>query len=210
MTEENTDKGSALCPCCGQPLKDGAPKPPAAKMALWMSAMLSGTPYTDTYPLYGGSVHVTASVTGPQRSRALARALTRLRTLRDRAIDRTDDPICLDFVERYDDLEAALRTLAFIREVTVDGDGDSRAYDVAGVVWPIVETIASTPVPDKDELAATLKTTMSALEDLERPELVSGLPANAMVSVASVHQQIASLLSDAGMDENFWRGIRLG
>ena len=128
----------------------------------------------------------------------------------DRAIDRTDDPICLDFVERYDDLEAALRTLAFIREVTVDGDGDSRVYDVAGVVWPIVETIASTPVPDKDELAATLKTTMSALEDLERPELVSGLPANAMVAVASVHQQIASLLSDAGMDENFWRGIRLG
>ena len=210
MTEENTDKGSALCPCCGQPLKDGAPKPPDAKMALWMSAMLSGTPYTDTYPLYGGAVRVTASVTGPQRSRALARALTRLRTLRDRAIDRTDDPICLDFVERYDDLEAALRTLAFIREVTVDGDGDSRVYDVAGVVWPIVETIASTPVPDKDELAATLKTTMSALEDLERPELVSGLPANAMVSVASVHQQIASLLSDAGMDENFWRGIRLG
>ena len=51
---------------------------------------------------------------------------------------------------------------------------------------------------------------MSALEDLERPELVSGLPANAMVSVASVHQQIAALLSDAGMDENFWRGIRLG
>ena len=141
---------------------------------------------------------------------ALARALTRLRTLRDRAIDRTDDPICLDFVERYDDLEAALRTLAFIREVTVDGDGDSRVYDVDGVVWPIVETIASTPVPDKDELAATLKTTMSALEDLERPELVSGLPASAMVSVASVHQQIASLLSDAGMDENFWRGIRLG
>ena len=33
MTEENTDKGSALCPCCGQPLKDGAPKPPAARGA---------------------------------------------------------------------------------------------------------------------------------------------------------------------------------
>lgn len=209
MSEDTTDK-SRICPCCGQTLTSPSPKPPDAKMALWMSAMLSGTPYTDTYPLYGGAVRVTASVTGPQRSRALSRALTRLRTLRDRAIDRTDDPICLDFVERYDDLEAALRTLAFIREVTVDGDGDSRVYDVDGVVWPIVETIASTPVPDKDELAATLKATMSALEDLERPELVSGLPANAMVSVASVHQQIAALLSDAGMDENFWRGIRLG
>ena len=69
MTEENTDKGSALCPCCGQPLKDGAPKPPAAKMALWMSAMLSGTPYTDTYPLYGGSVHVTPRGPGLWRVR---------------------------------------------------------------------------------------------------------------------------------------------
>lgn len=209
MSEDTTDK-SRICPCCGQTLTSPSPKTPDGKMALWMAAMMSGTPYTDTYPLYGGAVTVTAAMPDRQASLKLSRALTSLRSLRDVAIDRQDDPVCRNFTDRYDDLEAALRTLAFVREVTFTDNGDHREYDVASVVGPIVGMLAELRQPGKDNLAETVSLVTEALEDLERPELVSGLPAQAMVTVVAVHQQMHSMLSEAGMDENFWRGIRLG
>lgn len=206
--KEDTGKQASKiqCPCCGQQTLETPVKLSDELVDYWLAGVLSGTPFIKTYPLYGGKMHITIKKID----------------IEDGAL--VDDmAFVLDAIRRRGDSAASgvdmehMRSLAFVYAPVVAISSDSGL-----VSEPVTYKPASVVLEAATEIAAyrnacTAETVPDAcIEAISKhysrfidPKLMSGLPTYVCMAAAEAHARLAAILTDAGIDANFWKGIEL-
>ena len=183
--------GNVRCPCCGKytlakPIKVGN-----ALLDQWMACMVTGEPFSREYALYGGKVLVTAVTRDTARASRLETALS--------AIDAAGDE-CMPASGRSA-LANALRLFSVVRTIEFSAS-PRRVFQPGAAADKAVDLILDGDGP----LAERLRTASDLLGDSAN---VSSLPPNMLVAVGQAHATVTDILVDAGIDEDFWRGIEL-
>ena len=195
-TTEETQQAPVydICPCCGKPTLI---KPVVVKDALldqYMACIISGVPFTHTYPIYNGRIKITVSVL----DRATAGLVTRVTSLLE-AVEDAADAATKDKIAR---ILSAIRLYCFIDTITINAGDKTREYHPAATARDVCNQFL---IKDID-LTEAISKQLLVLQDQQN---VSNVPAAILMRTVEGHNQLNTILLTAGFDENFWEGIEL-
>ena len=197
-----------LCPCCKHPTLS---KPVELKGVLldhYLSCLMTGTPFSHTYPIYNGRMHVT--VTQLAKKNALKLDIV------DKVIDKCFAGLSEDSIDslsiRQEDMKGLLRVCACVTIIEMVATGANIIAQPSETVWGICNTLQEAKsevflekLPEADILALI----GDQIKLMSDPALMSSLPAAMLISLVSSHNYIHNLLMEAAFDTNFWKGIEL-
>ena len=210
--ETNSQEPSAeqqydICPCCGKPTLKRPVKPSQMLMDHWMACMISGTPFTHTYPLFNGRVEITVGIMSSETEGKLS-LLTSLLDLAFKWMESSPDkPVNMPQVK------AMARMCSVIHKIRLKASANDwreflpiDALDIAiKKLLPLRETL----MEDKEPIGiADILMDIQTL--LTAPTTISSLPMDLLATTTEAHMQLNNILMNAGFDENFWSGIELG
>lgn len=190
------------CPCCGKMTLHKPVKPGQDIMDHFMACMLTGTPYKQTYELYGGRMRVTVTQITNDIRRYVMDACAALDSWRDLLVDRNTE---------LEEMKDALRTYSCIVDVTVDNGTVRTFYPGEGMhelcteITALREAVNGGKVTP-DELRASVDKLNAKTKD---PATISSLPPTMLMASFQLHNQLFQIMMDAGFDENFWDRIKL-
>lgn len=203
---QQQNKRTIQCPCCKQGTLNTPVKVPDELVDYWLAGVLSGTPFIRTYPMYGGKLNITVQQVG----------------FEDGAL--VDDMVfVIDAVSRHDsalvppiDLDH-MRDLAFIYAPILSISSDMNiissptTYKPSSVVMEAAEELAKyrnacTGEDIPEDCVTALSKHYARFID---PKLMSSLPSYVCLAASEAHARLAKVLTDAGLDANFWKGIEL-
>lgn len=201
QAETPKERTASICPCCGQPTLPYPVKHIPDDLAdQFMACLLSGTPFTHTYPLYNGRVLITVT-----QMTAQARDIVE-QLLHD--IDRlVDSGVSIEGVS-FDNMKGIVRTLISVNSIEIKANGTVKVFQPAENLRKALATFRSLE-PGDVESAAMKEKVAGIYRSLTDPSEVSGIPPAQIMTTVEAHARLLTLLMDAGFDENFWAGIEL-
>lgn len=199
---EAEDANMDICPCCG---KRSIPKPAkinADLMDQWLACMVTATPFSHEYPLYGGRIKITVSKLSAEQQDSLRMANA---AIVQYTHNKQQDELACDTQE----LRALLQLLAVIQriEITKKSGILFRPQDIA---MAACSDILAASKHSGESVTETIEEALKrAYGNLTDPSRVSGIPINTLVTVAKAHADLYTILLSNGFDDSFWEGIEL-
>ena len=119
--EPSTEQQYDICPCCGKPTLKRPVKPGQELTDHWMACMISGTPFTHTYPLFKGRVEIMVGMMSPETEGKLSL----LTSMLDLAESRLEGNAPVNMAQ----VKAMLRMCALVHKVRIRASAsDWREY----------------------------------------------------------------------------------
>ena len=198
IQEQAPDKTANICPCCGKPTLDyPIPHIPDMLLDQFMACMISGTPFTHRYELYGGRIAITVSQMTEDHRLTVADILRIIGTAKDMG--------ALAPGVDLDTLGSLARTMIHIVEINIKTGGTSKMCRPSDRVRDAHELLRRAE-HDKDALQQAVRSAHAALTS---PDNISSVPPAQLLAVIETHAKLLDILMDAGFDKNFWKGIEL-
>ena len=190
-----------FCPCCGQRTFNKHTKIQDNLLNHYLACMMTGTQFWRDYELYDGKLRIRATIPAYSRLKDIQVLLGQLRA-------RVGTPQGAELSSMFTELQFVLRRLLSIQEIQIrdpNGMGNrviKRTYDI--VVNALKQGLQGNG--DWQKLKAALTTAYTYVRDAHTGVVV---PFQLLSSVADAHALIYSTITSAGLDENFWQGIKL-
>lgn len=193
----DTKQAFVLCPCCGKPTLTRPVKINDELLDHYMSCIISGVPFSHTYPIYGGRIKITVS----QLDEPMIQALRKTGRILDTWSSEEDHD-----KEVFQELDHLIKLYCAITSISVSAGATTKELQPYNVVMSICKTIS-----DYTETSGITKLDLARkqLETMRSPQTAAGVPAAIVMGVIEAHQQIYNILLNAGFDVNFWEGIEL-
>lgn len=201
-TQEEVKKPEYItCPCCGKPTLVKPLELSGPVLDHYMSCLISGVPFSHTYPVYKGKLEVT---------------VTRLSKEQEQAVKDTD-AVLSNCEVLLSDRVSSIRELAQIIKLYVSIK-DIRIASASKVCYPqtvVLEVCEEIKKLRLDVLADTIDHQVLAeklagfLKVLMNPEAMSAVPSSMLAAIVETHSHLFYILMDSGFDVNFWNGIEL-
>ena len=193
------------CPCCGKPtlVKPVNVKPPLLDQ--YMACIMSGVPFSHTYPVYGGRMQITVSQLDQTFS-------DKLRNV-DRVLAEWESTL-QDKFDQGQELGTLMRLYCSIPEVKIESGAAEKSFQPAAVVSDMCDAI----VAKKQSYAQTdteptylelCEFIQKQLEIVRSTNTSAGIPLAIIMGVVEAHNQLYTILVTSGFDANFWEGIEL-
>lgn len=196
--ESNMD----ICPCCG---KRSIPKPAkinADLMEQWLACMVTATPFSHEYPLYGGRIKITVSKLSAEQEDSLKMANA---VIAQYAYNKQQDELACN----THTLRALLQLLSVIQRVEIS-KGLGVLFSPQDIAMTACSDILAASKRGDESVTETIEEALKhAYGNLTDPSKVSGIPFNTLITVAKAHTDLYTILLSNGFDRSFWAGIEL-
>lgn len=203
-TDEQKDKAVyEICPCCGKPTLLRPVEIKGELLDHYLSCMISGVPFTHTYPIYKGKLEVTITVLPNEKMYSMRSGLTAVDALHSKLPDN-------EVLNK--NIKTLLQLYCCVSAVNINMPGvakllqpEETAQDICKQLKTLQLSFAAGSVSKEDvekELDKYYATLTSA-------SVVSAVPIAVLGALIETHNKLYDILIDAGFDTNFWKGIEL-
>lgn len=184
MPEETV---KTTCPCCGEQTFKLPAKVPQDKLDHYISCMLTGEPYTETYSLFGGRIKLTCR----ELPQMIVDKMNRLFTVKPK----DESSIWGDFIQR-------LYTLLPVQKIVYENSKEGSTFLLKELTEPILD-LASKHVDDQEWLK-------DKYELLNDPSKVSAIPRKILDKTVVTHLEQLDIFINSGFSPDFYEGIAQG
>lgn len=193
-TTETIETKKRICPCCGQSTLNQITDLDQATVDSYLACLMSGTPFSRTYPLFSGRILVTISGISDTYTPKLLRVS--------------------NYLDKYlQDLSSAstykilLYKLLAIHSVTVTMQNKGNTITVQDNIMNAIDQLLNCVSPEKSQ-SQNKQSVSKFIQTIVDPSVVSSLPAKYIDSILAAHNDILESLLKLGMDQSFSAGIR--
>ena len=199
-TEKKEEPKMATCPCCGQETIKRPVKVDGKIIDDYLSSIMTGVPFSHTFPLFDGRLKITAGVADKQEGLILYRFVFMTEPFGQ------ESSLVRDFL-------GLVNTYCSIRKIVVTKGEDQNIYmpaeHILSACKKIVDTWENEDLKNEEKKAEFMQALQAAYNELIAPAVVSSTPMLILNRILTDFRTIESLLLEAGFDENFWKGIEL-
>lgn len=190
------------CPCCRKPTLVKPLELSGPVLDHYMACLVSGTPFSHTYPIYKGKLEITATRLSKEQEQKVLMASNVITQCEARLPE-------ISSVIR--ELNNMIKLYCCIKEIKLNA-GDLKAFYPQDAVFVVCDgltgirmDILSNTISNEDlteKLNNWYKTLVS-------PSVLSAVPSTMIAGVVETHSQLYYILLESGFDVNFWTGIEL-
>jgi len=193
-----------MCPCCKHMTLKEHLNPNTALVDKWVSCMLTNTPFTHEYQLFGGKIVIEVAVLTQDEYDLIDRLGSLITFVQEKLKDKH-----LDF--SVSQMQTALRLHINIPSIHVKAAGKSSVYYPSKVAHDVIDSLLSLEGlifswADEGAIIDQLRRAYQASVD---PNTVSSVPLKLKVTTCDAHIGVYNIMLDMGFDETFWNGIEL-
>lgn len=201
MPDEEKNQDMAICPCCGERTLKRPVKVDGKIIDDYLASIMTGVPFSHTFNMFDGRLKITCGLADRDTGVMFWRFIHFM------------EPHASD-TAIVKDLLGLINTYCAVKRIEVTGSGNmSKLYTPCEILaaacqkfldeW---ELVTLTDETKKDFLKA-----VSDLYDQLKPtDVISSVPPTVLNRVNNDFRALESIMLQAGFDENFWKGIKLG
>jgi len=196
------DKHYEICPCCGKPTLPVPVTPNAQLLDHWLACMATGVPFSRTYPLYAGRVKITVTQLTPENADAVTAMCTKLSLI-------ASNIILDDLSLNVDMLASAAKICIGIESIEMKANGQDLLFKPAECVLKAAELLKQIDIGDSVDKGKLANVIREISDNLISPKYMSAVPPKLLLLLLETHNKLYDVLLNAGLDKNFWDGIKL-
>lgn len=186
---EVTNKEFTTCPCCGKETFPINTELDSKIIDLFMSCVLSQEPFQYTYELFNGKVLVTCKEPSATEQAKVSKLGLKLSNVQDEEL-RTQINVML----------IRMAAIYPIVQIVIQTNGQKKIYAVQQLCIQLQDKLLAAQTVDKDLIHECL----DRLNDVKN---TSSIPMTILNKVLDTHSNISNLLTIAGFDTAFYKGI---
>jgi hypothetical protein len=190
------------CPCCGKPTLVKPLELNGPVLDHYMACLVSGVPFSHTYPVYKGKLEITATRLTKKQEQTLRTVSNVLEMCEGRLPEQ---------VSIVRELTNVIKTYISIIDIRLHA-GESKTFYPQETVLAVCDKLCEIRM---DIISGTIsnedltKVIQNLYGTLVSPGVLSAVPQPMIASVVETHSHLFYILLDSGFDVNFWNGIEL-
>lgn len=189
------------CPCCGKPTLVKPLELSGPVLDHYMSCLISGVPFSHTYPVYKGKLEITVTRLSKEQEQTVKAV---------NAVLENCEKLLSDNLNTVRELAQIIKLYVSIKDIRVMSASkvcypQDIVLDVCSKILELRIDILADTIDHADLLAKV----NSFLKILMNPEVMSAVPSSMLAAVVETHSHLFYILMDSGFDVNFWKGIEL-
>lgn len=201
--DKEQEKQKTKCPCCGANTYDADPNIDNETVDHFLSCIMTGVSFWKEYKLFDGRLSIEITIPRNEKRDELFATLTKLQNF---------------YTPQGQSEHMLLTTLLgrflYVRKITFDKKlATERVYDIA----KHVDNMCAVIQQKCDDILALPKAKLPALQDVykqllmktENTASVSGVPTQLLDKIIEQHNALYKQLVTRGLDQPFWKGIKL-
>lgn len=199
--EETVDDTKALCPCCGQPTLMKPVKVDGKIVDDYLASILTGVPFSHTFPMFDGRLKVTLAVSDREESIRLYSLILMM------------EPY-IGASATVKDFIGLVNMYFRIKQISVrSGDKEGKVYFPAKHILEACDELSqkweNADLHDETKKAEFLADIKQKYLAVSSPDTISSTPPVILNKLLSDFGALEKIMLEAGFDENFWKGIKL-
>ncbi len=202
-TTKEPDQQYEICPCCNKPTLLKPIKMQDEMIDVFTAGLISGVPFRWLYPLYNGALKLNVTRLDTETTKVLHRGFNLLDSILEK------DPHGLDSDIKA--LKNCLQIYICIIEIEITSADTTKIYYPSEAAIGLIDEITKFYKEMKDGISNTELANLisSYLAKITEANIVSAIDLTLLTSVCLTHARVYDLISEAGFDKNFWKGIDL-
>lgn len=195
------EEENAVCPCCGEKTLKRPVKVDGKIVDDYLASIMTGVPFSHTFNMFDGRLKITCGLSDRDTGLMFWRFIHFIEP------HVGDAPI-------VQDLLGLINSYCAVKRIEVTGSGNmNKMYTPSGILAEACRKFL-----DEWELVTltdeTKKEFLQAVSDLyaklKPTDVISSVPPTILIRVNNDFRALETIMLQAGFDENFWKGIKLG
>lgn len=195
------EKENAVCPCCGEKTLKRPVKVDGKIVDDYLASIMTGIPFSHTFNMFDGRLKITCGLSDRDTGLMFWRFIHFI------------EPHVGD-ATTVQDLLGLINSYCAVKRIEVTGSGNTnKMYTPSEIL-----AAACRKFLDEWELVTltdeTKKEFLQAVSDLyarlKPTDVISSVPPTILKRVNDDFRALETIMLQAGFDENFWKGIKLG
>lgn len=195
------EKENAVCPCCGKKTLKRPVKVDGKIVDDYLASIMTGVPFSHTFNMFDGRLKITCGLSDRDTGLMFWRFIHFIEP------HAGDTPAVQDFL-------GLINSYCAVKRIEVTGSGNTnKMYTPSEIL-----AAACRKFLDEWELVTltdeTKKEFLQAVSDLyaklKTTDVISSVPPTILKRVNDDFRALETIMLQAGFDENFWKGIKLG
>ena len=196
------EKENAVCPCCGEKTLKRPVKVDGKIVDDYLASIMTGEPFSHTFNMFDGRLKITCGLSNRETGMMFWRFLHFI------------EPFSEDtaFVK---DLLGLVNSYCAIKRIEVSGSGDTHktytpAEAIAKACSRFLDDWEMADLGDEDSKTKFIQALADLYDKLKPTDVISSTPPVVLSRVNTDFRALETIMLEAGFDENFWKGIKLG
>ena len=203
-TEETPAVAKVICPCCKHPTLSTPIEVEGALLDHYLSCIMTGVPFSHTYPIYKGRLSVTIAQLSSAEAATMQNALS--------VLDYCSHMLGDSHKELLDDLTGLVKLYVGVSSISMKQATGTKLITPRDIVLMVCGSLSDM----KTDLLMGNTQPEAALEELVKynlklrdTSLMSAVPSRLLADLLKAHNNLYAILMEAAFDTNFWEGIEL-